>query len=457
MSLPPQKTLAQYNTDFVNAYVAGLAPSYGVVASAIPTGDPIRAIGGSVAPQAVYLQGLVYDLIEYARASTATGSDLDSWLADFGYTRPQGSAATAVVTFSTATGLPAAAAIPILAGTTVLTGPITVGPSTTPTNYAFTVSAVQAAGVLFQISAGQASVTLNCTAVAIGSIYNFIPSTTALNFQIPVSGAGNPVLVSVSGGVDSASDAQARADFVNFIQSLSSATKAAIITAIQDASASLIYGTNFVLTDANLNAGTTPGGPIPLCPTGMIYVIIANPSNLAGGYDSTSANAQAALNAVLSAEAFGINAAVYDCAYYVIFSIYIAMSVSSGACVAAGISTSQVQALATTAITNYINNLGIGQSIVWSTLIQLLRNVSAVTATGATVTNIITDVGITPSTGTGIVVVNTPAYTPSVYDTVPPGNGPNSPTDQYGVLRTSQALSSPPYTTSIQYNVTLVA
>ena len=50
-------------------------------------GSILRAIVEAYAAVAMWLQGLILSVLSLTRAATSSGSDLDSWMADFGLTR----------------------------------------------------------------------------------------------------------------------------------------------------------------------------------------------------------------------------------------------------------------------------------------------------------------------------------------------------------------------------------
>src|SRR3954454_17883147 len=72
-------------------------------------GSVIRAIFEANASVALWMQWLILQVLQTTRAATSSGSDLDSWMMDFGLTRLPASPSSGMVIFSRfANSLPAA-------------------------------------------------------------------------------------------------------------------------------------------------------------------------------------------------------------------------------------------------------------------------------------------------------------------------------------------------------------
>src|ERR1700733_12620084 len=63
-------------------------------------GSTLRAIAEANSAVVLWLQGIILQLLTITRASTSVGSDLDTFMADFGVTREIAVAATGQVTFA---------------------------------------------------------------------------------------------------------------------------------------------------------------------------------------------------------------------------------------------------------------------------------------------------------------------------------------------------------------------
>ncbi len=66
----------------------------------LTVGSVLRAIIEANASVALWMQWLILLLLQVTRAATSVGSDLDTWMADFGVVRETAVAATGSVTFS---------------------------------------------------------------------------------------------------------------------------------------------------------------------------------------------------------------------------------------------------------------------------------------------------------------------------------------------------------------------
>ena len=87
-------TFDQFVANWVTSWAANMA-----VQPNLPVGDPALAVAEADAAQAVALQYIASQVVIFARASTATGVDLDSWMADFAFPRLPAVYATGVVQF----------------------------------------------------------------------------------------------------------------------------------------------------------------------------------------------------------------------------------------------------------------------------------------------------------------------------------------------------------------------
>lgn len=99
----PVRTLAQYVQDMSVVVQATAARTVDV-----SIGSVVRALLEANAAIAVWLQWLVSQMLLASRASTCTGTDLDSWMADFGMVRLNATRARGQVRFSRHTALSAA-------------------------------------------------------------------------------------------------------------------------------------------------------------------------------------------------------------------------------------------------------------------------------------------------------------------------------------------------------------
>jgi len=239
----PNKGFAAFVQDMVQSW-----SNYLDVNPNLQSGDVILAMFQGISSQLVFLEFLAQTVNNLARAATSTGADLDTWMADFGFTRLPGTAATGQVTFSKLSA--AANPIPIQAGTLVQTigGAVQYQAVADPTQPTWNAS--QNAYVL---PAGQTSLAATVQALTTGTASNVTAGQLA-QIATPVPGIdqvtnGAPI----TNGLNPESDASFRARFVLYLNSLAKATQAAIVAAIVSAQQGLLY---------NLLENTAPGGAV---------------------------------------------------------------------------------------------------------------------------------------------------------------------------------------------------
>lgn len=327
----------------------------------LTVGSILRSIVEANASIQLWLQGLILQLLAITRAATSTGSDLDSWVGDFGLTRTAAVAASGTVTFARFTPTNQAL-IPI--GATVQTGDgsqkYTVTVDTTNGAY----SAGQSGYV---VGAGVTSLNVPVLAVTAGAAGNAqVGQVSTLNS--PISGIDTVTNASTfTSGADAETDAALRTRFINYIASLSKATKSAIGNAIT----SLRAGLSYSFVENTTYAGATQYG--------YFYVVVDDGTGAPSGTLLTSvSNAIDAVRPVTST--FGVFAPVVQNA-----------SVVMTATIASGYDPVATKALITAALKTYINSLALGQSLTYSRLAQIaydaspgVTNVTAVTLNGGT-------------------------------------------------------------------------
>lgn len=222
--------MANLNTQSFSALVSNFATAvqgsaYQLIDFTI--GSVLRAIAEATGGVALWLQGLILQVAALTRAATSSGADLDSFFAQFGFSRLPADAATTQETFSRFT--PTNQAL-ILVGDVVQTqdGSVQFAVVADSTNPAY--SASQNGYVL---PAGQASVSVAVQCTIAGTAGNV--ASGALNtLGTAISGVDTVSNgVAVTNGSAAESDAAARSRFVLFIASLERATLAAVLNAIQ--------------------------------------------------------------------------------------------------------------------------------------------------------------------------------------------------------------------------------
>lgn len=440
MALPAPLSIAQFMSNFLQSY----APVVGVSdISSIPDTDPIVAIAGSNAGASVYLQSQTFALVAFSRAATAQGPDLDSWLADFrttgsngqtiGYPgRPQGAAANVILSVTVA--IPAGqSSVLIPVDFIVQTQPITVQPATSPQVFQVQASmeTVVTANGTYQIEF-TAVAPIQVGDVSGYQIFNNIPPNSftqqlePLNGITAITNAAAPV-----DGTNTASDAQARADFVDWITSLSEGTYAAIIAAVQDVAGGLIPGQTFAIYDFASNPTVAPG---------LIegVVIRSGTGQYTGSPDDPVMDN--IVQAITAVEAFGVSSVLYYAKNYPVTVFEATFTYSQSQLSAAGLTLPTLQGMMTAILQALITSSGssLGQILYFSTLVQQWRNIS-VTLPGGVISNIVADVNASDfsatTTGGGTFTV----------DKIQPGT--TGTLDQTGYL--SMSLSVVPTYTAI--------
>ncbi|ADE12127.1 baseplate J/gp47 family protein [Sideroxydans lithotrophicus] len=322
-------------------------------------GSILRSIVESNATVSLWFQGLLLQILAITRAATSTGTDLDSWAADYAFYRLAATYATGQVTFSRFNST-FAAFIPV--GTQIQTSDsspevFAVTVDTTNPNYSATLNGYNVPALTVSIS-----VPVQCT--TLGSVGNVLAGLCKqLTGSIPgidtVTNA-NPFV----NGLDAETDTAFRARFVSYIGSLSKATRNAIANAIS----SVQQGLTFTLTENFNYAGAAQPG--------YFYTVVDDGSGNPPSALLTSIN-----NAIDAVRAFTVTFGVYG---PVLETATIALTVTSTNHAADAV-------LVQAAIAAYIATLGIGASLPYTKLAQLaydasptITNVTSVTLNSGT-------------------------------------------------------------------------
>ncbi len=294
-------------------------------------GSVLLAIAESASAVALWLQGMILTVLGLTRASTSSGADLDSWMADYGLTRLPAVAASGTLTFSRSnTGIQAV--VPVGTQASISDGSQIYNVTLDATNPAYSASA---GGYVLAVGVG--SINIPAQDSVGGSAGNVQASTiTVLLGAIP--GVDNVTNAApFTGGLDAEMDAAFRARFILYLQSLNTANLAAVEYAIASVQQGITYTVEQALSYPDL--GSKPG----------YYFVVVD--------DGTGSPPASLITAVTSAisvvDGCGIQFSVFG---PVIITANIAMSIK----VASGYSASVVSAAVQTAIANYIASLGLG-------------------------------------------------------------------------------------------------
>lgn len=304
------------------------------------------AIVEATAQVVVWLEGLILLLLATVRAATSNGTDLDTWMADYGLFRLAATSSTGQVTFSRFTST-YQAVIPV--GTVIQTADgtqqFTVIADATQAAYSSTLGG-------YVIAAGISSAVATVQAVNSGTVTNVLANTItvltqAIQYVDTVTNAAG-----FTNAVDTETDTAFRTRFIAYINSLSKATKAAIGAAIL----AVQQGLSYVLVENQSYGGVTD--------MGYFYVVLAYGDTAPSSTQISSvSNAIDAVRPITST--FGVFAVVT-----------ITANVSMTITTASGYVHADVATLVQTAIQKYISSMAIGQTLYYTRLAQIAYDAS---------------------------------------------------------------------------------
>lgn len=244
--------------------------------STVPMDFSIGSIARSIAEAdseiAMWLQGEILKVLALTRAATSQGADLDTWMAQFFFSRNQAVAATGAATFSRRSSS-VRAVVPV--GQVVSTLDridFVVTLDTTNANY----SAVDGGYVL---AIGTASINCPIAAVVAGTGGN-VGAGTITKLKTTIGGVNTVTNgITFTNGKAAETDEAFRARFTEWLASLSRSTLAAVSYAIKQAGA-----TSFkIVENFNLDGSWHPG---------WFYVIVDDGTGApSGAFLNTVANA----------------------------------------------------------------------------------------------------------------------------------------------------------------------
>jgi len=311
-------------------------------------GSVFLAICEAASTQSMWLQGLAMQTLARAYASTSCGSALDTWLADFNFTRIPGEPANVTVTFSTVS--PSATSILIPVGTIVQTA--------TGLFFATTANAILAVGTT-TVSVNAESWNTTLSAVAVGAAYN-VAAGTITQITTPVTGISAVVNNTPAlGGLDAESDSAVRSRFILYFNGSNSGTPLAI-----DAAVVAVIGVERYQVFAGQQANGTlqPG----------FFAVVVDDGTGSPPTSLISAVATAVNTAASLGITFGVTGPLATIAN-------IAMGLTVSAAYSTSISpytVAAVQAAVTAALAVYFNQLAIGQQVTLTQLYQIIYNAS---------------------------------------------------------------------------------
>lgn len=310
-------------------------------------GSLLRATFESNAGVAAYLQRLIVELLSKTRAATSTGADLDSFVADYGFSPPRFSATASAgtLTFSRFTNT-TQALIPVgsLAQTTAGDKFVVIANTGSPA-YSATLNA-------YVMEIGTSSIDCSAESVDTGTAPNALAGTVT---QIAQALPGIDTVTNnaaFTGGSTGESDEALRARFVKWVASLTKGT----LDAVRYAASSFSSTINTKIVE-NLSYGGTPE-------PGYFYVVADN------GVSPLSPSDISVIYALVDAvrpicSTFGVFAAVELMA-----NINATLQLKTGYLLA------NVAPVVNAAILAYINSLLIGDELRYARLYQVILNAS---------------------------------------------------------------------------------
>jgi len=294
----------------------------------------------------LWLQSLILQVLALTRAATSSGSDLDTWMADYGLTRLASAAAVGSVTYSRFT--PTTSAL-IKIGSRVQTSDFT-------QTFVVTVDtsnpAYSATSGGYIIPATVSSVTVPVAAQNASSGSNVQPNTVTLILDSIISVDTVNNSAAFTGGTDGESDGAFRVRFVNYLASLARGTVAAIKFAISNVQLGIISSI-LENVDHSLNVQR-----------GNLTIIVDD-----GTGSPPSSLLTSVYHAVDAYRAAGITFAVFA-------PTIVTADVSAIVGVATGYDAATVKGAVGQVVTNYINTLGIGVTLSYTRLAQVIYDAS---------------------------------------------------------------------------------
>lgn len=330
-------SLNSFSTFLNNAAAAVQAQASAITDFSV--GSVSRALMEAASGLGMWLQWQIVQVLALTRASTCSGTDLDSWLADYNFTRLAAVAATGQVTFGRYTTT-ASAFIPVgsVVKTSDGTQSFTVYADTTNSAYSATLSG-------FTIPAGTTSITCAVQAQTSGTAGNVAANTITL-MGSAISGVDYVTNASAfTNGVAAESDANALARFKLYVSGFSLGTPLAVSSAIAGVQQGLFYQQSY-------GAGSI-----------TVYV------------DDGSGSPSAALltrvqTAVQNVRACGTTVAVFG-------PSVLTVNVAATIVTASGYTHTALTGPAETAIAAYINALPMGSGLSYSRISQIIFDTSA--------------------------------------------------------------------------------
>ncbi len=321
-------------------------------------GSVLLADADATAGVALWLQANILRILTLSRASTCSGVDLDSWMADYSFSREAATAATGSVTFSRLSAT-AAAIVPVGAVVETADASQTYAVTADSGNAAWSADIVSGGGYVLPV--GVSSLTVPVAALAAGTGGNVVAGAIS-TISGSISGIDTVSnAAALTNGLAAETDAAFLARFALYIAGLSRGTLAAISGAIAGVQQGLVQQ---LQENADYTGATDYG---------YFYAVVDD------GSGAPSAGLLAAVgSAVEATRGFGIR-------YGIFAPVVVTASVAMTIATASGYVHATVAAAVQAALQAAINALGLGVSLPFTQLAAIAYGVpGVVNVTGVT-------------------------------------------------------------------------
>ena len=223
-------------------------------------GATLRAVAEGFAGVVLWLQTMILQLLLTTRAATSTGSDLDSFVYDFGVTRLGAQAASGQVTYSRLSASTSTPFIPVGATINTTDGTQSFAVTTDPTNAAYSASLGG-----YTMPSMTTTLTVPVQAVVAGSGGN-IAANSLTTSTTPITGVDLVTnSAAFTNGVDAESDPALRVRFQAFILGLARADHYGLAYAIKSIAVNVEYS---LVENYDYSGGYSPGSFYVVCDDG---------------------------------------------------------------------------------------------------------------------------------------------------------------------------------------------
>lgn len=332
--------LTQTPAQFISALVGGVAAATNRVTN-FTSGSVVGAILNSVAAQLLFNQQQAQFAVAVSRAATSSGSDLTSFVADWGLSPARSPAVAAQsagtqVTFGRFAVSSSTISLPV--GTVIQNQSLT-----SPIQYRVIADASQptfnSGQNAYVLAPGASTLTATVQALVAGSAGNLLVASGGLKVIVSTGSGVDYVAQStdIANGSDQESDPALRVRFRNYILGLSNATAGSIGAAIASVQAGLTY----VINDQKY----IDGSPLP-----SYFTVVAD--------DGSGAIIAGTLTAITTAIA---NVRAAGISYSVIAPANIAVTIAvTGTAIQPGFTPSAVRSALQSALVAGTNSNGVG-------------------------------------------------------------------------------------------------